>query len=184
MIARLHGTVEEVFEDSIIIDVNGIGFEVFVDTKNLEIIEGNKINLYIYTNIYNEGVKLYGFKTKLEMRIFKDLIKVSKIGPKTAFNIVSSCKIEDLISSIKNHDMAYLTSIKGIGKKAAERILIELSEKDFDINEINIVAKNEAIEALVNLGFDRSEVYEVVKNVNESEDVELILKTALKELGK
>jgi Holliday junction DNA helicase RuvA len=184
MIARLHGIVEDVFEDSIIVDVNGIGFEVFANTKDLDIIKGNSIALYIYTHIFQDGIRLYGFKTRFEIKIFKDLIKVSKIGPKTAFNIINSTTTGDLIKSIKEGDVSYLTSIKGIGKKAAERIIVELSEKEFDMKGQDFVAKNEVTEALLNLGFDRNQIYEVLKNIKDKTSMEDILKQALKELGK
>ncbi len=184
MIARLHGIVEDVFEDSIIVDANGIGFEVFANTKDLDIIKGNKIALYIYTHIFQDGVRLYGFKTRFEIKIFKDLIKVSKIGPKTAFNIINNTTVEDLISSIKNGDISYLMSVKGIGRKAAERIIVELSEKDFDMENQDFIVKNEVVEALLNLGFERNRVYDVLKNMENKTNMEDILKQALKELGK
>ena len=184
MIAQLQGSVEEVFEDSIVINVNGIGFEVFANTGDLDIIKGNNIKLYIYTHIYQDGIRLYGFKTRFEIKVFKDLIKVSKIGPKTAFNIINNTEIKQLIGSINKGDVTYLTSIKGIGKKAAERIIVELSGKDFDIKGAEFAAKNEVVEALLNLGFKRERVYEVVKNIKEDGNIEFMLKQALKELGK
>jgi Holliday junction DNA helicase RuvA len=184
MIAQLRGILEETFENSIIIDVNGIGFEVFTDTNSLDAVKGNFVKLYIYTHIYNDGIRLYGFKTRFEIEVFKNLMSVSKIGAKTAFNILNSTEIGKLIQAIKEGDTIYLTSIKGIGKKAAERIIVELSEKEFKLDYKGANVRNEVVEALLNLGFQRDRIYEVMKGIKENEDSEIMIKKALKELGK
>ena len=98
--------------------------------------------------------------------------------------MINSTKVDDLISAIKDGNISFLTSIKGIGKKAAERIVVELSEKDFDFKDVSFSPLNEAMEALINLGFSREDVYAVVKNITDKEDTESIIKQALKELGK
>jgi holliday junction DNA helicase RuvA len=169
MIAHLKGVLFSKATDSVIIDVNGLGYEVFVPLSTFYTLpeeQGHEISLHIHTHVREDAFLLYGFKTILEKRIFRLLISVSGIGPKLGMNILSGIGPDALLIAIAQGDVARLQSIPGVGKKTAERIALELKEKarlitpdTADMPPVKVAShedrllRDDAISALVNLGY-------------------------------
>jgi holliday junction DNA helicase RuvA len=169
MIAHLKGTLLTKATESVIIDVNGLGYEVFVPLSTFYTLpeeQGHEISLHIHTHVREDAFLLYGFKTILEKRIFRMLISVSGIGPKLGINILSGIGPDTLLTAIAQGDVAKLQTIPGVGKKTAERISLELKDKAKlirpDITDMQplkiasheeITLRDDAVSALVNLGY-------------------------------
>src|SRR5690348_12864948 len=131
MISHLRGTLLEKQPNRVIVDVNGVGYDVHVPLSTFyEMSEpGSEIALRIHTHVREDALLLYGFATVLELRIFERLISVSGIGPKLALAVLSGIEPAELVSAIRTANVARLTGIPGIGKKTAERIGLELKDK-------------------------------------------------------
>jgi Holliday junction DNA helicase RuvA len=168
MIAHLKGILLSKSPNAIIIDNNGLGYEVFVPLSTFYTLpdeEGQEISLHIHTHVREDALILFGFKTILEKKIFRLLISVSGIGPKLAVNILSGIGPDTLLEAIAHGDVAKLQSIPGVGKKTAERISLELKDKaqsarsDIDLPPVKIrtheekILRDDALSALVNLGY-------------------------------
>lgn len=188
MISLLNGTIESSNDKFIIIDVGGIGYKVHIsgDTfKNLPD-KGNKIKLYTYLHVRENILDLFGFLDIQEMEVFELLITISGIGPKGALNILTVASVETLKRAIANEESEILTKVSGIGKKMAEKIILELKNKigvGFIDEGMGIDA--EAIEALTSLGYKLPEAREALKKIpKEIDKIEDKIKEALKLLGK
>lgn len=198
MIAYLVGVVEEKNENSLVVDVNGVGYELTI-SNNTYIslpIEGETAKILTYMQVKEDGISLYGFATQEEKSLFMKLITVSGVGPKMAIGIVSGMKLSDLIIAIINEDSNLLSKIKGLGKKTAERICLELKDK-VSTSSINVVeqmtmsgsynesALNDAVDTLINLGVNKNEAYRLARSKASAETTaeEIILKV-LRELGR
>lgn len=169
MIAHLKGTLLSKATDSVIVDINGLGYEVFVPLSTFYTLpdeQGHEISLHIHTHVREDAFLLYGFKTILEKRIFRLLISVSGIGPKLGMNILSGIGPDSLLDAIAQGDVARLQTIPGVGKKTAERIALELKDKaklirpdTADMPPARVASheerllRDDAISALVNLGY-------------------------------
>jgi Holliday junction DNA helicase RuvA len=168
MIAHLKGILLSKSTDTIIIDNNGMGYEVFVPLSTFYSLpdeDGQEVNLYIHTHVREDAFLLFGFNTILEKKIFRLLISVSGIGPKLAINILSGIGPDSLLEAIAQGDVARLQSIPGVGKKTAERISLELKDKaqstrsDADLPPVKISSqednevRDDALSALINLGY-------------------------------
>ena len=131
MIARLRGQLFEKNPGQLVVDVQGVGYSVFVAMPTYSSVPdpGSEVALDIYTHVREDVIQLYGFSTRLERSIFERLTHISGIGPRLALTILSGSSVEDLVGSIKRGDLARLTSIPGVGKKTAERIVLELKDK-------------------------------------------------------
>lgn len=199
MIAFLVGTIEQKFENTLVMDVNGVGYELLISNNTLVSLpmEGETAKVLTYLQVSeNTGVCLYGFANEEEKMMFLKLITVSGVGPKMAITILSGMKLSDLIVSIANEDIGILSKIKGLGKKTAERICLELKDKIstgtlplFDLNDspntYNETALNDAVETLISLGVNKNEAYRLARSKASSETTaeEIILKV-LRELGR
>lgn len=198
MIAFLIGTIEQKYENSLILNVNGVGYELLISNNTLVSLpmEGETAKVLTYMQVSeNTGVCLYGFANEEEKNMFLKLITVSGVGPKMAITILSGIKLSDLIVAIINEDSALLSKIKGLGKKTAERICLELKDKvstgglpllDGDISETyNENALNDAVETLISLGVNKNEAYRMARSKATADITaeEIILK-CLKELGR
>lgn len=173
MIAFLQGTIKKKFEKSIILDTGNIGYLVSAPTPLLDkFSEKDDIALFIHTKVREDDISLYGFDTIEELDFFKTLININGIGAKLALEILSQ-NSDRVKSAILSEDTAYLTRIPGIGKKTAERIIVELKNKadwkidtqihrslDSDLNE-------DAINALMSLGYQKFEIVRVMKKIPE-----------------
>lgn len=207
MYAYLKGTLEEVTEDTIVVEVNGIGYNVKVSTTTADLLPGlgNEVKIYTYTLVREDTFSLYGFLTRDDLEIFKKLITVNGIGPKGGLAILSVMSADALRFAIMAGDAKSIAKAPGVGAKTAERVILDLRDKisledtlrglgdDTDSrsltgsNAVNGASldnamKKEAIEALVALGYSASDATAAVKKVEIDEDttVESILKRALK----
>ena len=199
MIGFLRGQVATLKTDYCLLDVNGVGYRVFVagSTRNkLRLKE--EAQLFTYMNVYQDGITLYGFASEEEYDIFQLLIGVSGIGPKVALGILSAITVESLCKAIQNKQGTVLTKLPGIGKKSAERLILELKDKVAfaaadDVEEILTLdmegpvgddMMSEAQAALVALGYSQAEIAPVLKKATKCKTTEDVIKLALKQLNK
>lgn len=202
MITHLKGILEYKGLDYVIIDVNGIGFYVNMAEKNITTLQINSdIKILTYLYLREDIVQLFGFLDNLEVELFQHLLSVSGIGPKAALAILSTCNCEEIIYGITNERYEIFTKVYGVGKKTAQRIIIDLKEKikqyenyiSAEINEdvlstplkSNTVIE-ETIDALINLGYNIKEVKNLVYDVykdSENQTVEKMLPIILKKLA-
>ena len=195
MISYVSGIVEYVDTEKVIVDNNGIGISVFMTNDDLSVIgEGEEIKIHTYFNVKEDAMQLYGFLNKESLELFKLLLTVSKVGPKGALSILSTCPAEMLKMSIVSGDSKTIATANGIGAKTAERVVLELRDKieiegveDFvaDDTSVDTTLANDVVDALVELGYSKSESLSTVKRIEVTEDMseEDILKKALIELG-
>ena len=167
MIARLRGRVIEKKPGQLIVDVNGVGYQVFISTPTYSSIPdaGEEIALEIHTHVREDAIHLYGFSTSRERAVFELLTQISGIGPKLALTILSGSSVEDLIRSIGKGDLARVTSIPGVGKKTGERILLELKDrfKDFTVDDEKAGSEGDVVSAMENLGYHRALVESAIR---------------------
>jgi len=198
MIGFLRGQVAALKADYCLLDVNGVGYRVFVagSTRN-KLRLNEETQLFTYMNVYQDGITLYGFASEDEYDIFQLLIGVSGIGPKVALGILSSITVDGLCKAIQNKQATVLTKLPGIGKKSAERLILELKDKvgfaTSDAEEIlsldmegpvgdDIISEAQA--ALMALGYSQAEIAPVLKKATKCKTTEEIIKLALKQLNK
>lgn len=188
MIGYLNGTVKEIGETSAIVLVAGVGYDVNIPISLSEKLKKDgPIELYIYTHVREDILALYGFSTKEELGFFKLLISVSGIGPKVALSIISSADVSKLSESISSGDPTLLSAVSGVGKKTAEKAIVELKNKVGGGQGFTSLGGNssDVVEALVGLGFQRSEVLRAISELpEEASSSEEKIKAALKLLGK
>src|SRR5207247_1521747 len=137
MIAQLRGKLAQKDPARVVVDVNGVGYEVFVPLTTFTALPdaGSDVSIDIHTHVREDMIALYGFSTRRERLIFERLMTISGIGPKLAVTILSGGSVQDLVTAIKRGDLARLTAIPGVGKKTAERIILELRDKLQDFAE-------------------------------------------------
>jgi len=159
VIAHLRGKLVHKDPARVIVDVNGVGYEVYVPLTTFTALpeSGSDVSIDIHTHVREDVIALYGFSTRRERMIFEKLMTISGIGPKLAVTILSGGSVEGLVGAIKRSDLARLTAIPGVGKKTAERIILELKDKFQDFTEAALKSGVEAdvMSALENLGFSR-----------------------------
>ena len=192
MIARLNGILIEKAPPQVVIDCAGVGYEVEVPMStfyNLPEI-GTKVQLLIYMVVREDAQLLYGFGSEQEKSTFKQLLKVNGIGAKSALSILSGVSIEDLIQAVNLQEVAMLTRIPGIGKKTAERLLLELKDK-FSINGVSGVgtaqpksATSDILNALIALGYHDKEALSAIKLLPKDLSVAEGIRQSLKLLSK
>ncbi len=179
MIRFLRGKVSSVEKDHIILDTGVFGFEVYLDEESLSTLnEGDDVLIYTYLSL-GDDPKIFGFTDEKKRELFIKLISVSKLGPKTAVKILGA-GVDRIVKMIKSEDVAGLSSLPGIGKRTAERIVVELRDeiKDIEVEQENELV-SEAVEALKALGFSAKESYEAVKLVKDKGDLSEMIKEAL-----
>jgi Holliday junction DNA helicase RuvA len=191
MIGSINGKLILKADKFVIIEANGIGYKINVspDTVTKFINTKNSINdtVFVWTHLHvrEDALDLYGFIEKEELDFFEMLISVSGIGPKGALTILGVASIETLKKAISSNDTSYLTKISGIGRKTAEKIIIELRDKvgknDTDTNMQNEL---DALEALKSLGYSQNEARDALKKIPGEMDINIKIKEALKMLGK
>ncbi len=183
MIRSVRGRVLEKRNGEIVVEVAGFGLGIDCD---LETLEGAEIGreVFLHTSfVFGEEPKIYGFSSDVKRNVFEKLMRVSKVGPKTALRILSTYDVESVIAMIKSGDYAALARVPGVGKKTAERIVLEL-KKEFEGFEVEgISGFSEAIEALQALGYSAREASEAVKRVaKKGMKVEDLIREALRSL--
>jgi holliday junction DNA helicase RuvA len=175
MIAFLRGRVLEKHHSRLIVDVGGVGYDLAVPLSTFYTAgdAGSDITLRVHTHVREDQLALYGFATSLELSAFERLITISGIGPKLALAVLSGIEPRDLIGAIQRGDVARLTSIPGVGKKTAERIVVELRDrlpKDVEASAAptrgtNDALRDDLVSALVNLGYHRQAIDKVLEKV-------------------
>jgi len=197
MIAFLRGRVLDKHPNRIVIDVNGVGYELYVPLSTYYDVgdAGAEITLRVHTHVREDALQLYGFLTALEQQLFERLIGISGIGPKLAVAVLSGIDSNELVTSIQRADVARLTRIPGIGKKTAERIVLELKDRLADVapattpdgaerSQVDHV-RDDLVSALENLGYHRplaEKAVDVVRGREVEAGFEAALKAALREL--
>ncbi len=188
MISFIRGKVQDLDDDTICIDVNGIGYSVFSSADAIsKAVPGETIKLYTKMMVREDSMSLYGFAQKDELRLFEKLITVSRVGPKVALGILSSMPPARFAALVTGGNVEELTHIPGIGKKTGERIILELKDKLDTFVEDSMqrpVSDNrkEAMEALIALGFSAAGVRRALSEIDENEasDTAQLIKLCLK----
>ncbi|TDJ51900.1 MAG: Holliday junction branch migration protein RuvA [Nitrospina sp.] len=179
MIAHLKGRLLHKSPVSLVVDVQGVGYEVFIPlTAYYQLPEcGATIALFIHTHLREESLKLFGFLNAEEKQMFELLIRISKVGPKIALAILSGMTAQDLTQAVFNNDISTLNTIPGVGRKTAERLALELKDK---LSEMNLQPqttaaatgsapgnglRDDAVSALVNLGYKKAQAEQALRKV-------------------
>lgn len=196
MIGFLRGKVAGLKTDYCLLDVGGVGYRVFIpNNTRCKLTLNETAMLYTYMNVYQDGITLYGFYTEEEYDVFQLLIGVSGIGPKVALGILSAITVNALCKAIQNKQATLLTKLPGIGKKSAERLILELKDKmalaasDDEVLSLSMEGEvaddtlSEATAALTALGYSQAEITPVLKKAAKGKSTEEIVKLALKELS-
>ncbi len=185
MIAFLEGTIAHISPNSIIINVGGVGYKVFVTPKTLGLPLGSAIILYTYHKSSDDGQALYGFPEPATLDFFELLLTVSGVGPKIALAILSAGDPETLRAAIAGQDTGLFSHIGGVGKKTAERIIVELKDKvGIASTLVSGSASNDLFTALIGLGYTAAEARQTVSLIDLTVPVEQQLKQALKLLSR
>ncbi len=202
MIAFLTGKLLEKSANSVIVDVGGVGYEVLIPLSTFyEIGEvGTDVRLRIYTHVREDAMQLFGFSTEREKALYLKLISVQGVGAKSGITMLSGMSADEMIDAIRKENIAKLTAIPGVGRKTAERVVVELREK---VSEMSAAAAagsavstagsdgddvfNDALSALVNLGYQRAAAEKAIQQVRRDggeATVQKILRAALQMLAK
>lgn len=193
MIAHLQGRLVEKTPTDVVIDCNGVGYQVNISLHTFSLLpDSENIKLYTYLQVKEDAHTLFGFAEKAERELFKLLISVSGVGAGTARTMLSSLELKHIIHSIGSGDVGTIQSIKGIGAKTAQRVILDLKDKVlklYDLEEVSGLGyntnKEEALSALEVLGFNKKLAEKVIEKIvkeNPSASVETIIKQALKNL--
>lgn len=203
MYSYIKGILTDMEEDLVVVEAGGIGYNIHTTAQTFDYLPsvGEEVKMYTYLNVREDAMVLFGFLTKDDLRVFKLLIGVNGIGPKGALAILSVMTTDDLRFAVLGEDVKALSKAPGIGAKTAQRLILELKDKlslsdAFEQLSENVAAqnqntnsasgaKNEAVQALVALGYASSEALKAVNGVEitEETDVEDILKAALKNMA-
>jgi Holliday junction DNA helicase RuvA len=196
MIAFLRGRVLEKHPNRVIVDIAGVGYDVAVPLSTFYTAgePGAEITLRVHTHVREDQLALYGFATALELSVFERLIAVSGIGPKLALAVLSGIEPRELIAAIQRSDVARLTRIPGVGKKTAERIVVELRDrlpKAIDVTAAGApppaagdALRDDLVSALTNLGYHRQAVDRALAKIDDGQRFADALRKALKELSR
>ncbi len=189
MIAKISGKIEYIRENYVVVEVGGIGYKIYLTSYSLGKISGQEsVSFFTYTYVREDALALYGFLSLEELGMFELLISISGIGPKAALGILTIATPKTIKTAILNEDSSILTKVSGIGKKTAERVILELQNKVGDISNDDkdeAVADSDAIEALMTMGYNITEAREALKLVPKStKDISQKIRLALKSLGK
>lgn len=198
MISYIKGELVSIEEEKAIVDVNGVGFGIYMPAQSMNMLPaiGEEVKLHTYMNVREDAMQLFGFLTRDDLEVFKLVIGVSGIGPKGGLSILSHLSPDELRFAVMSHDVKVISGAPGIGKKTAEKLIIELKDKlsiedvlertvekeSGSISNTNSLVQTEAVQALVALGYGNTESLKAVKKVgaNDEMSVEEILKQALK----
>ena len=199
MIVSLKGKIQELLINRLVLDVNGVGYECLITMKSYEELvnkKGQEVTILTYHHITDSSQSLFGFIDNKEKEIFKLLISVSGIGPKTGIQLLSSVSALELEERIKTGEVGLLTSIPGIGSKTAKRIIIELKEKFISLSDDEMPIEeassdnsiyNDALDALIVLGYNKRDISIHLKDIiNKNKMIEAseLIRLALNKIGK
>jgi Holliday junction DNA helicase RuvA len=195
VIAHLTGTLFDKHLQRLIVNVGGVGYEVHVPLSTLYVVgeAGAAIALHVHTHVREDAIQLFGFATVPELELFERLIGVSGIGPKVALAVLSGIEAGELVMAIRQGDLARLTSIPGIGKKTAERIVVDLRDRlpsglaPETAGDVAGAVRGDVLSALANLGYQRSAAERALERVlgrTPDDGFEVLLREVLKELAR
>lgn len=202
MIQYIRGELATLEEDRIIVDVGGIGYGIFMSVQSMSSLPpvGSEVRIYTYLNVKEDAMQLFGFLTRDDLSVFKLLIGVNGIGPKGGQAVLSVLSPDDLRFAVLSNDVKAISAAPGIGKKTAEKVILELKDKlsledaldhavsgqsdNHSVQNGGGEVQSEAVQALVALGYGSTEALKAVKQIEISEDtdVETVLKKALKNM--
>lgn len=196
MIAYLEGKLSTIQEESLVVNVNGVGYQVFipVSVANRLPAKGEMVALHIHTVVREDAITLYGFFFEKELALFKLLITVSGIGPKVAVGIIGFLAVSAVKKAIVYEDVSTLKKAPGIGEKTARRMILELkskielplAESEVPMNKLSdeeAQVVEEAVAALLTLGYSRAEAFSTIEQIEQRDDLQVIIRQALKILG-
>lgn len=193
MIGFLTGKIISSKPTKVVLDVNGVGYIVGISINTFEKISGKETaSLFIHTIVKEDSISLFGFYTESEKEMFELLISVSGIGPKIALSLLSGIQTDDLKNAIQSSDISRIVAVPGIGRKTAERLVLELRTKVDQVKEEGTTAipmsiKNEAVSALSTLGYNSKIADNLVRNILQTQpalSLEELIKKALGELNR
>lgn len=193
MIGFLTGKIISSKPTKVILDVNGVGYVVGISINTFEKISGKEnASLFIYTNVKEDSISLFGFYSESEKEMFELLISVNGIGPKLALSLLSGIQTDDLKNAIHSANISRIIAVPGIGRKTAERLVLELRTKVDQVKEegtgaIPLSIKSEAVSALSTLGYNSKIADNVVRNILQNQpalSLEELIKRALSDLNK
>lgn len=201
MINYIKGEIAEVDENRIVVEVNSMGFQIYVPSTVMNRVSvGCEVKIYTYMSVKEDDISLYGFLSQDDLKMYKLLLGVNGIGPKAALGVLSALTSDELRFAVLSEDAASIAKAPGIGKKTAQKLILELKDKlslqeafeqklshhkeNIQGTDVNADAVSEAVQALVALGYSSSEALKAVKtsDVKSCMSVEQILKAALKHL--
>ena len=184
MIGSLRGKLLSKKPDNILVEACGVGYQVHVPLNVLSRMpnEGQDIFLHIHTHVREDALQLYGFQAEEEKRIFTTLLGISGIGPKMALNVLSGLSLDEFLSALESEDVAMLCRIPGLGKKTAHRLILELREKLPSVSGSKDHAFDDALSALINLGYKKNVAQEFLEQVYKQgrTDIEILIRETLK----
>lgn len=191
MIAHIRGEIAEKFANSLIVDVGGVGYEMAVPLSDYETLTlGDAVKLHTYHHIREQSEELFGFSTLAAKKIFELLITVQGVGPKAGLAILSLGSAEQVRNAIANADSAYITGASGVGKKTAERVVIDLADKvglptqygrSEDPAQTEIDTSDEALEALMALGYNLADASKALEGIDDGLSTQQRITEALKQ---
>ena len=193
MYSHFKGIIENIENDKIEIDVNSVGYEIYMPTSDInDISAGQECKIYTHLNVREDDMRLFGFLSRESRNFFRKLISVSGVGPKVALGIISNISVSDMCIAIATENLVCLKSIPGIGPKMAQKIIFELKdkvlndtleEKTTKSKEVSNTNVLEAITALQVLGYSEKHIKDVINRIDITDDkVEDIIKKVLKEM--
>lgn len=196
MIGFVEGIIEYIDVDNIVVNNNGVGYNVFMPASQIDTLNVDEtVRVFTYLNVREDAMQLFGFLTRDDLEVFKLLITVNGIGPKGGLAVLSTITTDDLRVAVISEDAKAISKAPGIGAKTAQKVIIELKDKlnledvlepkldaNFQVNDNN--SMSEAVMALVALGYSQADAYRVVKSIDNIEelDVENVIKMALKKI--
>lgn len=202
MIAYLYGIVESVTETRLVLDVNQIGYQIFISSRDAAEMpgRGEMVKIYTYLNVKEDAMQLFGFLSEDDLEMYKLLLNVNGIGPKAALAIMSVLTADDLRFAVLSDDVKAISRAPGVGGKTAQKLILELKDKlkledafekklasaaYLGTEAVSNDAKSEAVQALTALGYSNSDALRAVRKagVTDDMDTEMILKLALKQLS-
>ena len=196
MIAYIKGRIDFIDTDNIVVEQNGIGFQIYMPQSDLEVLSiKDEVKIYTYLNVREDAMQLFGFLSPESLQMYRLLLGVSGVGPKGGLSIISACPGDALQIAILSGDSKAISKAPGIGNKTAQKIILELKDKvDFDemIDTIQpqavslsmTQAQSDVLEALVSLGYSQSSARDALKSVENSQEMETedLLKEVLKHI--
>ena len=203
MLSYIIGEIAEISADTVVVENNGIGFNIKTSAMTIDSLPpvGDMVRIYTYLHVREDAMQIFGFLAKDELEVFKLLLNVNGIGPKGALGILSAISTDDLRFAVLSDDVNLIKSCPGVGAKTAQKLIIELKDKlrledafEMAVNNNNkkntvqdntVIVMNEAVEALVSLGYSSKDAIAAVKKVEniQNKNSEQILKEALKGLA-